>query len=263
MLAHRRTFCLTIEYDGTDFYGWQVQPNRRTVQGVLQEKLGSILDQSVKLVAAGRTDTGVHALGQVASFEAKTRHGAETLERALNGLLPEDVGVSSVCQVPAGFHARFDALWRRYRYRISRRRKPLESKHVWFVHYALDVERMRRGTDLLLGEHDFRSFCSVDASEGSYLSDVHWCRWAEHEDEIWFEIEADRFLHGMVRTIVGTSVDVGRGKVPPARMKEILEARDRRAAGMTAPACGLYLLSVAYPARTAATTPRSATSNHA
>ena len=241
------TFCLTIEYDGTGFSGWQIQPDQRTVQGTIQEKLHLILQQRVKLAAAGRTDTGVHALGQVASFHVETKHNANTIQRALNALLPEDVAIREVLEVYFAFHACFDALSRHYRYRISLRRNPLERSRVWYVPYHLDLQKMSISTAVLVGTHDFRSFCSNDSHPKSYMCKVCFCRWVEQDDEIWLEIEADRFLHNMVRTIVATAVDVGRGKRHSEHIWDILKARDRTKAGKAAPPQGLYLVDVRYP----------------
>jgi len=237
---------LFVEYDGTAFHGWQIQPDRRTVQGTIQEGLRTLLQEDAVLVAAGRTDAGVHALGQVANFPSRTELPVENIRNGLNALLADDVVIRDVRIVPDEFHARYDATRRVYRYRLSRRRRAIERAYVWTVPYPFDADRMRAACADLIGSHDFSSFRGAASTARTSDCTVFQCEWIERDEEIHFEIEADRFLHNMVRIIVGTSVDIGQDRGSPASMTDVLAARDRRVAGRTAPARGLCLLRVEY-----------------
>ncbi len=240
-----RNIKLTIEYDGTDFSGWQVQPGVRTVQQTVEQGLQELLGESISLISAARTDAGVHALGQVANFHTYSTLPPETIKRGLNSLLPRDVVIRQVEEVEPEFHARFSATWKRYRYRIAKRKKAIGRDYLWYPKYKLDVGRMQQASDILVGTYDFTSFCSGNSETKTHICRVMQCRWQEGED-ISFEIQADRFLQHMVRTIVGTMVEVGRGRLPVEEIGRILEAKDRRQAGPTAPAKGLCLLEVGY-----------------
>jgi tRNA pseudouridine38-40 synthase len=248
------TFKLTLAYDGTDFAGWQRQPNRRTVQGELEQALERITQQHSKCIASGRTDAGVHALGQVVSFTSSTQLPGPVLTKALNAELPEDMLVFEVREVHAGFHALRDALRKRYRYVIEdgRNRDLFDRKYVWHVYQPLDVEAMKRAATPLVGTHDFASY---ETSGSPRLTTVRTVldllverRAGELTDRIVIEVEADGFLYNMVRNIVGTLVAVGKGKEPPTWPAAVLELRDRTKAGMTAPPQGLFLVGVEYPA---------------
>ena len=246
---HGRNLKLTLEYDGTDFSGWQVQPETRTVQGVLEDALADLVGEAVRVTGAGRTDAGVHALGQVANVTTSLALPAEKAGAALNARLPRDVGIVGAVDVPESFHARFDAVSRAYRYLIGGAESPVWRRNRWFVRAALAEEPMREALAVLLGEHDFSSFCLVGSEP-----DHHRCCVTEIslECEVDFggmvilRIVANRFLRGMVRSIVGTLVEVGRGKTSPSEFETILAARDRGAAGPTAPPHGLYLEEVRY-----------------
>jgi tRNA pseudouridine38-40 synthase len=243
-----RKLVLILEYDGSDFLGWQVQPGARTVQGALEEALQTILQERLRVIGSGRTDTGVHALGQVAHFRTASKMACPPLRRGLNSLLPPDVTVHSIQEAEEAFHARYKATSRLYRYRMLRHASPLRQRYAWHVPYRIDVDRMRRACEPLIGEYDFASFCRTTSSEevGTRCL-VRRIEWIEAGDEIHLEIESNRFLHNMVRAIVGTAVDIGRGRWEPERMAKMLEAFDRRAAGPTAPSCGLCLIKVSYP----------------
>ena len=246
-----RTFRGTVSYDGTDFHGWQVQGERRTVQGVLQEALARVIGAPVSLLAAGRTDAGVHAEGQAISFRAGTGIPPAGIAAAANGLLPPDVAVLSLEEAPASFHATFDATGKVYRYEIlcGRTPRPLLRRTTWRVPGRLDAARMRRAARLLVGRHDFRSFRTnpgLDEDRGSTVRTLRRVDVRRRGDRIVLELEGDGFLYNMVRAITGTLVQVGRGTWPPERAGEALRARDRRAAGPNAPARGLTLVSVAY-----------------
>lgn len=237
---------LTLEYEGTNFHGWQVQPNKRTVQGEIENKLKRILKEKVSLIGAGRTDAGVHALGQVANFKINSKLKLENMFKGLNSLLPFDIAVKDIKEIKNDFHARFSAKSRIYKYRIYLNRSAVLRRFLWEVRYTLDLAKMEAVTKKILGRHDFSSFCIAKSSKGSNVCNVLKAKWRKLKDELVFEIEADRFLHSMVRALVGTMVDVGRGYFSISDFDEIFKAKDRKKAGLTAPAKGLYLVKVKY-----------------
>lgn len=246
-----RTFRAVLEYDGTDFHGWQVQGERRTVQGEVERALAGVTGERVPVVAAGRTDAGVHAEGQVISFRSRTTIPSRGLAQALNARLPEDVAVLLVEEAPAGFHATRDALSKVYRYVLvpSAVPRPLRRRTAWRVRGRLDPGRMREGARHVLGRHDFRSFRTnpgVPGDRGTTVRTVHRLDIRRKGDALVVEVEGDGFLYNMVRALVGTLVQVGRGAWEPEQVREALEARDRRASGPTAPPQGLTLASVLY-----------------
>ena len=238
-----RNFKLTIEYDGTDFHGWQVQPDVRTVQGEIISALGE-LGSGVSVTGAGRTDAGVHASGQVANARLETRHEAATLVKALNAKLPRDVSIREVEEAPLSFNARFDARSRTYRYIITRHPTALWRRHFHYYGGELDVGAMRKAVRAMLGEHDFSSFSSSADTSRTKLCRVMSAGLSEAPPLLSFEITADHFLHTMVRSIAGTLLEIGAGK--PWDVREIMERRDRGAAGPTLPPHGLYLVGVRY-----------------
>lgn len=245
---------LLVAYGGSPFAGFAAQPGRATVQGRLEAALEIALRRPVKLVVAGRTDAGVHALGQVVSFDAIGREPSpDALKRSINALVAHGIVVRDVRVARPGFSARFDATGREYRYRISTQRvPPLFTANVsWWLHRDLDIEAMRRASDLLLGEHDFRSFCLAASAEGKRTYrrlDAIELTEEEHLGErcLTVRVVGNAFLHSMVRVIVGTLVEVGAGRRDEAWVVDALGARDRAAAGPTAPAHGLTLWSVSY-----------------
>ena len=242
----QRNIKLEIEYDGTDFHGWQMQPKLRTVQGDIQEKLKTILRHEVTLIGAGRTDAGVHALGQVANFRTDNPLESESILQGLNGLLADDVVIKKVQEVDPEFHSRYSATSRLYEYRVCRRRSALLRRHVWEVLYSLNIDEMVKATEHIKGEHDFSSFCVAESAKENNVCGVTDATWEQSGDELIFKIEADRFLHTMVRSLVGTLVEVARGYFSVAEFVDIIMAKDRRKAGPTAPACGLCLVEVRY-----------------
>jgi tRNA pseudouridine38-40 synthase len=241
-----RNIKLLVEYDGTDFVGWQIQAQGRSVQEELTRVLSRVLQEDVNLIGAGRTDSGVHARGQVANFRTHTTLDLPSLLQALNGLLPDDICVRSAEDVPEDFHARFDARERFYRYYVSLRPVAITRKYQWYVKSALDREMMSKVAAEILGEHDFNSFCRQQSEVHHYRCSVMQSEWVTHGDSLVYEIRANRFLHGMVRALVGTMVDIGRGYLSGAVFGEILAAKDRTAAGPAAPARGLFLEEVVY-----------------
>jgi tRNA pseudouridine38-40 synthase len=246
---------LVLEYDGTRYHGWQRQPKLPTVQGAVEEAVAVIAGNRIPVYGAGRTDAGVHAEGQVGHFKTKSRLPPDAWHRALNSLLPEDIVVRSVRVVPDRFHARFSALGKVYRYRILNRRyaPAIGRQYVWTVYSALNLRRMRTAAAVLIGRHDFSSFQGSDPSRkgkgqrsGTAICRVGRLDLRRHRDAIDITIAADRFLQQMVRAIVGTLVQIGRGKRPPGDMKVILKRKDRRCGGPTAPPMGLCLVEVRY-----------------
>jgi tRNA pseudouridine38-40 synthase len=247
------TFKLTLAYDGTDFVGWQWQPGQRSVQEELESALERITQVKTRCRASGRTDAGVHALGQVVDFESSTWLDGPTLCKALNAELPDDMLVFEVSEVPPGFHAIRHAVRKRYRYVIEdgRLRDLFERRYVWHIYQRLDVDAMKAAAQPLLGTHDFVSFQTSGSSrlttERTVFDLLVERRQSDLTDRIIIEVEADGFLYNMVRNIVGTLVAVGKGKQPVAWPAEVLSLRDRTAAGMTAPPQGLFLVQVEYP----------------
>lgn len=242
------TFRLLIAYDGTGFHGWQRQPGRRTVQGALEGALAALLGvEEVTLHGAGRTDAGVHARGQTASFRAETTIPAVALRHALAPRLPRDVRVLASAAVAADFDARRSAVARSYSYRLLRAEDPLAERFAWRPRRWPQPEALQAATGVLEGRHDFSSFRSTGSSDSHPVCDVTRARWSAREDGLRLEITADHFLYHMVRSIVGTALDASAATDPAGRMRAVLEAGDRSAAGSTAPAHGLCLERVLYP----------------
>jgi len=244
-----RTIKLVIEYDGSHYLGWQVQPNGQTIQGVIQDRLKRLTGESSQLIGSGRTDAGVHALGQVAHFKTESGMDANTFQRALNSLLPEDIVIRRAEEVEAEFHARRSARSKVYEYRILNRTTPpaVDRQYVWYVPQKLNLDEMKKASHNLVGEHDFSAFRSVGSSARSSVRNILRADWKRGKVGLLrFEIEASGFLKQMVRAIVGTLVEVGRGKISAQEFKRILDSKDRKEAGPTAPAQGLFLKEVRY-----------------
>ncbi len=237
---------LTIEYDGTDFAGWQIQPSERTVQGEMEKVLTTILGKKTELVGSGRTDSGVHAFGQVANFVIEEEVDLPKLLHSLNSMLPTDIVIRELTEVPEDFHARYSAISRIYSYRIHLGRSALNHRYLWELIYDLQLEELKWCAEAIRGEHDFTSFCVAKSQKNDCSCEVMVADWKKVGRELLFHIEADRFLHTMVRSLVGTMVEVGRGFLPKEQFGEILQLEDRTKAGPTAPAKGLCLVAVRY-----------------
>ena len=244
MSLHR----MTLSYDGTDYLGWQVQPQGVTIQSRLQEALANIAGEPVTVVGAGRTDAGVHAHGQVAHFELPTPVPPSGLLRGWNSMLPEDIRILDVEPAPPDFHARYSARSKTYRYyfELAPVASPFRSRYTLHHPYPLDLEAVCKAAERFVGRHDFESFrassCEAKTSEKECIVS----RFLEEGSELVYEVAANGFLHHMVRNIVGTLLEVGRGKLSPNDIDRLLKVKDRRQAGPTAPARGLHLIRVDY-----------------
>lgn len=249
-----RNLKLVLAYDGSEFYGWQVQPDCSTVQGTLASAIGRITGEKVLPQGSGRTDAGVHALAQVATFTTESNVPAENMVKALNDILPSSIRVMDAREVAADFHARKSTRSKTYRYRMYRAPicPPFIARYVWHYPFGLDEVSIARAAALVVGEHDFTSFAAVDPERGKDEESVNNVRkifastWRRVGEELVYTVRGSGFLHHMVRNLVGTFVLIGKGTLKPEDLTRILEAKDRSAAGATAPACGLYLVQVEY-----------------
>jgi len=239
---------VVLEYDGSGFAGWQQQAHGRTVEAELKRALKAVTGQDLKVYAAGRTDAGAHAEGQVVSFQTDGRISPHRLVAALNARLPADVAVLSGEEVPDEFHARYSAKWRRYRYRYLDRpsRPALARGRCWHVRGALDVDAMSAAAKALAGKHDWTSYCSASELPDARVREMRSARVVRQGDMVELELVAEGFLRGLARSIAGALAEVGRGRRPPEWVGEVLEAGDRRKAAKTAPAGGLTLMEVIY-----------------
>lgn len=244
-----KRFKLVVAYDGTNYCGWQVQKNGRTIEGELNRCLSQLLKEEIVVIGASRTDSGVHGKGNVAVFDSETRIPGEKLSYALNQRLPEDIVIQQSCEVPNDFHPRFCDTIKTYEYKILNRTfpDPMYRLYADFIHYPLDVEAMQKACQYVIGEHDFQSFCSAGAQVKSTVRTVYDLTVEKDQDDvIHIKITGNGFLYNMVRIIVGTLTRIGMGYGKPEDMKEIIEAKDRAKAGPTAPARGLILKEIKY-----------------
>lgn len=240
---------LVVAYDGTNYCGWQVQPNGETIEGVLNRELSSLLGEDVKVTGASRTDSGVHSLGNVAIFDTDTRIPPEKISYALNIRLPEDIVVQDSCEVAPDFHPRHCNSRKTYEYRILNRRFAMPTRRLdtYFYHRPLDVERMQQAARYLKGTHDFKSFCSVNTVVEDTVRTIYTLQVIKDADDIiTIRVQGSGFLYNMVRILAGTLIQVGIGAMEPEQMTEILEAKDRSASGPTAPAQGLTMMGIEF-----------------
>lgn len=250
---------LIVAYDGTNYCGWQVQPNGITIEEVLNKHLSELLGEDIVVTGASRTDAGVHSLGNVAIFDTNTRMPADKISFALNQRLPEDIVIQGSCEVPEDFHPRYAESRKTYEYRILNRRfkDPTRRMDTHFYHYALDEEKMQQAADYLVGEHDFASFCSAGAQVKSTVRTIYQCdversgnkgtdEFSKNGDLLTIRITGNGFLYNMVRIIAGTLIQVGAGIIEPEDVAKILEGKDRLLAGPTAPAVGLTMIGIEY-----------------
>lgn len=242
---------IAVEYDGRPYNGWQSQPDGNTVQDVLQQALSGIAGETVAVTAAGRTDTGVHALEQVVHFDTQAERPLSAWVRGVNALLPKSIAVLWAHPVPDGFHARFSAHGRSYRYLLLNRpvRSAIHAGRVGWYHAPLDVAAMQAAAQHLLGEHDFSAFRAAECQAKSPVKHLRQLDVSRHGETLVFDLNADAFLHHMVRNIVGCLVYVGKGKHPPDWVAEVLQGRERRFAAPTFSPDGLYLRRIQYEAK--------------
>jgi tRNA pseudouridine38-40 synthase len=242
-------YFIFLSYRGTQYHGWQAQPNSVTVQKLLDKALSTILSEQINTTGAGRTDAGVHALLFCAHFDSKSDNLAtiKNIVYKLNGFLPHDISVKQIRMVKSDANARFSAISRTYKYFISRQKNPFSLDSAWFINSDLSVCKMNEAAELLYSCNEYTSFSKVHSDNKTDICKVSYAKWDEIDDKLVFTITADRFLRNMVRAIVGTHVDIGTGKINIGDFKEIIMARDRSRAGKSAPAKGLFLSGIVYP----------------
>lgn len=237
---------LIIQYDGTEYAGWQYQKNEITIQQKIYEAIKTLTNADVNLIGSGRTDAGVHALGQVANFKSEKQIDLTKFLYSLNSILPKDISVLDIQEVSEEFHSRFDAKKRTYLYLITKNKSPFYDKYSYFYHGRLGCDRFNSISKVFLGEHDFTSFCKKNSETENKICTIFNAHWKETKGMIFFLIEADRFLHGMVRTIVGTLLHTYKNNLDESFIKNIIAVKDREAAGESVPAKGLFLYKVKY-----------------
>ncbi len=237
---------LHIQYDGTNYCGWQIQKNQPSVQQALKDAIEILIREKISLNGSGRTDSGVHALGQVANFSCEQKLDLYRFRYSLNNTIPYDIAVTKIEEVDALFHPRYDAKSRTYLYFISRNKTPFFKNYTHFYYSPLDIQYLNQLSKLLIGERDYTSFTKHEAETENKVCDILNAQWRSSKDFSIFSIEANRFLHGMVRTIVGTLLDFHKEKKPFEKLTAIIEAKDRKMAGEAVPAKGLFLYKAKY-----------------
>jgi tRNA pseudouridine38-40 synthase len=237
---------LTLEYDGTDFVGWQFQNNGRSVQEEVEKAINKILQTNVRITGGGRTDAGVHARGQVASFKIDRDLDTNKFVKSLNSILPHDVIIREASEAPSDFDARHSAKSRRYKYYIKQEPISIQRNYCWQVFYHLDIGLMQKCAEIIQGEHNFFCFCKADTGAKHHQCIVHSANWTQQKEYLIFGIISNRFLYGMVRSLVGTMIDVGRGHTSIDDFIGLLNKKDKSSAGMYAPARGLFLEDINY-----------------
>jgi tRNA pseudouridine38-40 synthase len=239
---------MIVAYDGTNYSGWQFQNNAITIEQKLNEALTDLLGEEITVTGASRTDAGVHSLGNVCIFDTDTRIPAEKISYALNARLPEDIVVQDSCEVDMDFHPRFSKSRKTYEYRVLNRKFPMPTvrRDTYFYHYPLDLKKMQQAASFLVGEHDFKSLCSVNTQAETTVRTIYSCTVEKEGEIIKIRVQGNGFLYNMVRIIAGTLIEVGAGKREPEEIPVILEKCDRCAAGPTAPAHGLTMIGIDY-----------------
>ncbi|MEM7185150.1 MAG: tRNA pseudouridine(38-40) synthase TruA [Bacteroidota bacterium] len=240
-------YFIEIAYNGKNYHGWQIQPDAISVQQVLEEAMSTVLREPIKVVGAGRTDTGVHARQLFAHFDFGTIEDTEAMTFKFNSLLPRDISVKRMLSVHDDAHARFDAIEREYQYHITLQKDPFGIDFMHLLHRKLDIEAMNEAAQLLLGYKDFQCFSRNKTGVKTYYCDVKYAAWELQGNQLIFTVRADRFLRNMVRAMVGTLLEIGSGKIQASDLERILESKDRSEAKTSAPAKGLYLTRVLYP----------------
>lgn len=240
-------YFIEFAYRGTHYHGWQFQKNAHSVQAEMEKALSVILKQPSYLTGSGRTDTGVHATQQFAHFDTALNLEEADFVQRINGVLPKDIAVYSLLKVKNDAHARFDAKWRSYLYKITLRKEPFEEERAWLLYYIPSVDKMNEASKLLLEHEDFQCFSKVHTDVNHFNCKIKEAYWEQNGNQLLFHITANRFLRGMVRTIVGTLVQVGLGRLDSDQFQEILDSKNRRQAKAASPAQGLYLCKVVYP----------------
>ncbi|HBN56680.1 MAG TPA: tRNA pseudouridine(38-40) synthase TruA [Lachnospiraceae bacterium] len=237
---------LVVAYDGTNYKGWQIQKNGETIESVLNRILSQMTGETVRVMGASRTDSGVHAMGNIAVFDTNVRMPGDKFSYALNQRLPEDIRIQHSCEVEPDYHPRYQHTVKTYEYRILNREFPLPAYRLntYFTYHPLDVERMRQAASYLTGEHDFQSFCAAGAQVNTTVRTIYSLQVLKEGELLIIRVSGSGFLYNMVRIIAGTLMKIGRGEWEPEQMQKILAAKDRRAAGPTAPAKGLTLMSI-------------------
>lgn len=239
-------YLIQLAYKGTNYHGWQKQHNAHSVQSVLDKKISLLLAQNIETLGCGRTDTGVHAKDFYAHFDAEGTVDCEGVVYRLNRMLPFDISVYDLKPVDENFNARFDATYREYEYWITQKRDPFLLDEAWYQYGALNVEEMNKAALQLIGKKDFECFSKVQTQVNNFICDVQLAEWKALDDKLIFTIRANRFLRNMVRAIVGTLVDIGKGRITQEDMEQILASKNRSEAGHSVPAHGLYLTKVVY-----------------
>lgn len=240
-------YFIELKFDGTNYHGWQNQPDAVSVQEVLEDALGKLLSDSISITGAGRTDAGVHSLKMFAHFESNDLIDKENLLYRLNSFLPNDIAINSIRTVGDDAHARFDAVSRSYIYKIHQKKNPFLKNRSYYLHQDLDVETMNKAGDILLQYKDFECFSKTNTDVKTFICHISKAHWTKKDESLEFVITADRFLRNMVRAIVGTMIDIGLHKIQLDDLHYIIESKNRSKAGYSVPAHGLYLSEVVYP----------------
>lgn len=245
----KQRYFIQISYKGTDYHGWQVQPNAITVQSIIDKSLSTVIREQIETTGAGRTDTGVHAKFFIAHFDSLNQHLNEdsNIIYSLNGILPKDISIHRIYKVAPDTHARFSAISRTYEYHISRIKNPFENEYSWYVYGPLNIKVMNEASELLKKFNDYTSFSKTHTDVKTNLCKICYSKWEEHGDKLIFSIQADRFLRNMVRAIVGTMIDIGLEKIQIPDLINIFKIKKRKNASRSAPACGLFLTKIEYP----------------